>query len=77
MEKITYEQLRENDGSGGKPAWVAVDGIVYDVTESKRWVVGGHMGLHDAGKDLTRMLSFAPHGKEMLDRFSAIGELEE
>ncbi|MBN2168812.1 MAG: cytochrome B5 [Actinobacteria bacterium] len=77
MKRITSEQLQENDGSGGKPAWVAVDGIIYDVTESKRWVVGGHMGLHDAGKDLTRMLRFAPHGREMLERFKVIGEFEE
>lgn len=77
MEKITLDQLKENDGSGGKPTWVAAEGIVYDVSQSDKWVVGGHMGIHDGGKDLTRMLNFAPHGKEKLEKFKVVGKLEE
>lgn len=77
METISREQLEENDGQGGRHAYVACNGMVYDVTESQRWVVGGHMGLHDAGKDLSRMINFAPHGREVLERFPVVGKLEE
>lgn len=77
MEIISRKQLEENNGSGGKPTYVACNGIVYDLTESRRWVVGGHMGLHEAGRDLTRMIKFAPHGAEILEQFPVVGKLEE
>lgn len=52
QKEFTAEQLAQYDGSGGKPAYVAVNGIVYDVSMNPAWGGGSHFGLI-AGKDLS------------------------
>jgi predicted heme/steroid binding protein len=76
QKKITLEELVANDGKNGKPAWFAFKGKVYDVSESSFWLDGQHMGMHDAGKDLTEDLDMAPHNVENLERFKVVGDLE-
>jgi predicted heme/steroid binding protein len=76
QQKISKQQLEENNGQNGKPAWVAVEGKVYDVTESSFWADGSHMGMHDAGKDLTDDLSMAPHGADNMEKVKFVGDLE-
>lgn len=49
---LTREELSEFDGIDGKPAYVAVKGLIYDVSEVPLWKGGSHFGL-EAGKDLT------------------------
>ncbi|MFA5140802.1 MAG: YHS domain-containing protein [Elusimicrobiota bacterium] len=51
---FTLEELKKFDGKEGRPAYAAVDGIVYDMTDVHAWKNGGHMGKHSAGQDLTR-----------------------
>lgn len=51
-KEFTLEELAQYDGSSGKPAYVAIEGIVYDVSKEALWAGGAHMGLK-AGKDLT------------------------
>lgn len=70
------EKLAENDGKDGKPAYVAAEGKVFDVTASRMWKNGLHMNRHQAGEDLTEALSAAPHGAEVLQRYKEIGELK-
>ena len=67
------EGLAKNDGRENRPTFVAVNGKVYDVSASKRWVSGNHMKRHQAGTDLSTDILSAPHGLEVLDRFKAIG----
>lgn len=50
--QITAEELAYYDGTGGKPAYVAVNDIVYDVSDKLKWSGGTHFGLY-AGKNLT------------------------
>jgi predicted heme/steroid binding protein len=52
QKQFTLEELSKYDGSNGKPAYVAVDGIVYDLSKVKPWAGGKHFDLV-AGKDLT------------------------
>lgn len=73
--KITRQELEENNGQNGKPAWFAYQGKVYDVTDSSFWMDGEHMGMHNAGKDLTEELEMAPHRDENFARVKFIGEL--
>ena len=73
--EIDKKKLAENDGKEGKPAHVAANGKVYDVTESKMWKNGLHMNRHKAGEDLTESLGAAPHGDEVLNRFKQVGTL--
>ena len=75
QKKITQQELQQNDGRGGKPAYIAYQGKVYDVTDSSFWIEGDHLGSHTAGKDLTDELELAPHGAENLSRAKLIGEL--
>jgi predicted heme/steroid binding protein len=73
--KFTLKELEEYDGKGGKPAYIACKGKVYEVSNSDFWAAGEHMGMHQAGKDLTEDVELAPHGDEVLERAKLIGVL--
>lgn len=74
---ITMEELAKNNGKDGAKAYIAVDGIVYDVTDSKAWKDGGHNGF-EAGKDLTdEIMNKSPHGVSKLEGLTVVGVLEE
>lgn len=78
--KFTVEELKKYNGKDGMPVYVAVDGIVYDVTKSKYWKTGRHKNLHDAGNDLTYEIKnqapkFHKKGK-ILEKFPRVGVLE-
>jgi predicted heme/steroid binding protein len=75
QKKVTQQELEENDGKNGKPAYIAYKGKVYDVSDSGFWMEGDHMGMHAAGKDLTEELELAPHRDENFQRVKFVGEL--
>lgn len=75
QKKVTKQELEENNGKNGKPAYFAYKGKVYEVTDSAMWLDGEHMGMHQAGKDLTEELEMAPHREENFGRVKLIGEL--
>ncbi len=71
------KELAQYDGSNGKPAYVAVNGIVYDVSLEATWGGGTHFGLY-AGKDLTSQFNGCHGGKlEVLKNLPQVGVLEE
>ena len=74
---MTPEELARCDGRDGRPAYVAVAGTIYDVSASALWKDGDHQGLHQAGTDLTEELKSAPHVRAVIERFPAIGPLEQ
>ena len=53
---------------------IGFEGKSYDFSRSPMWRDGVHMGRHKAGNDLTDELKNAPHGREVIERFSALGE---
>jgi predicted heme/steroid binding protein len=74
---FTLLELAEYDGLDGQPAYIAVNGIVYDVTNSNMWNNGTHNGF-TAGQDLTEeILTYSPHGLSVLAGIPIIGELLE
>jgi predicted heme/steroid binding protein len=75
LRKLTSKELEECNGKNGKPAYIAYQGKVYDISESAFWSDGEHMGMHQAGKDLTEELELAPHREEVFKRAKLIGEL--
>ena len=77
MSIISREELKKNDGKDGKPAFVAINGEVYDLAASPLWKDGEHMGEHYAGGDLTEALRRAPHGTEKLEPYQKVGEFEQ
>lgn len=75
QKKVTHQELQENNGKNGKPAYIAYQGKVYDVSTSSFWLEGDHMGMHDAGKDLTEELEMAPHRDEAFKKVTLVGDL--
>ncbi len=75
MKIFTVEEISKSDGKQGNPSLVTVEGRVYDVSSSKRWVGGIHMRRHQAGSDLTSDLKAAPHGPEVLERVELVGQI--
>lgn len=74
---FTEEELSQYNGKDGNPAYVAVDGVVYDFTELGGWAEGTHNG-YEAGQDLTEEIKeISPHGLSVLDRATVVGTLEE
>jgi predicted heme/steroid binding protein len=65
---FTERELQDYNGERGQPAYVAYDGVVYDVSECPKWRTGLHEQLHFAGVDLTRSLPKAPHTVEVFGR---------
>ena len=74
--KFTSKELEEYNGKNGKPAYIAYKRKVYEVSTSDLWRDGEHMGLHEAGKDITEELELAPHREEVLERVRLAGTLE-
>jgi len=72
---FTREELKEYNGQGGKPAYVAFKGKVYNVTNGPTWDDGDHFGQHGAGTDLTKEMEDAPHGDEVFSDIPVVGEL--
>ena len=75
QKKVTIQELEANNGKNGKPTYIAYKGKVYDVSASSFWMDGEHLGMHNAGKDLTEDLEMAPHREETLARVKLVGEL--
>lgn len=74
---MTKEELASHDGRDGRPAYVAVSGTIYDVSNSSFWADGNHLGAHQAGHDMTEEIKQAPHVRAVVERFPVVGKLEE
>ncbi|MGP4081423.1 cytochrome b5 domain-containing protein [Pseudalkalibacillus sp. R45] len=74
-QTFTRAQLAQFTGKNGKPAYVAVNGIVYDVTNNAAWSAASHFGL-TAGKDLTQEFASCHAGQQwILSTMKPIGRL--
>ena len=74
---MNSEELSEFDGQNGKPAYIAVDGVIYDVTNVEPWSGGAHNG-YGAGMDLTEEIkNVSPHGVSKLEGLPVIGKLQD
>lgn len=73
---FTLQELSSYNGENGNPAYIAVDGIVYDVSDIDSWKNGSHNGFK-AGADLTVEINEqAPHGTSTLENLPIVGKLE-
>ena len=77
IKKISPEDLKQSDGLNGHSLYIVFKGKVYDLTSSKLWLQGKHMGMHNLSEDLTEAIKKAPHGEDNVYRFPLIGELAE
>jgi predicted heme/steroid binding protein/uncharacterized membrane protein len=76
MKEFDADELARFNGEDGNPTYIAYDGKVYDVSESKFWRKGQHMNRHRSGSDLTGDMQAAPHAADVLERFPQVGTLK-
>jgi predicted heme/steroid binding protein len=74
MKEITSHQLALRNGQDREEIWIAYQGVVYEVTESRLWRNGKHYE-HWAGQDLTEELADAPHTEKVFEKFKIVGKL--
>lgn len=76
---FTLEDLAQFDGKDGNPAYVAVDGAVYDVSDSSKWPSGRHSSCNlgaMAGQDLSETIQKAPANmRALLGKMPVVGRL--
>jgi predicted heme/steroid binding protein len=60
VKSFTKAELAKYDGKSGRDAYIAYDGIVYDVTDINLWNSGVHQGLK-VGTDLTAQVNSCSH----------------
>lgn len=71
---FTLDELAAYNGQDGNKAYVAIDGVVYDVTGVAAWSGGKHNG-NTAGMDVSEAIGRAPHGTSVVDDLEAVGIL--
>lgn len=75
QREFTLEELAQYDGGGGRPAYVAVNGMVYDVSREATWGGGTHFGLK-AGRDLTAQFQSCHGMMQILTKLPIVGILK-
>lgn len=76
-KEFTKKELKQYNGQAGQPAYVAIEGVVYDVSGKDAWLDGHHHG-NEAGHDLTKVIvNLSPHGKKVLKDLPVVGKLVE
>ncbi|MFZ2948502.1 MAG: cytochrome b5 domain-containing protein [Desulfuromonadaceae bacterium] len=68
---FTLQELAQHDGQNGSPAYIAINGDVYDVTKVQLLKDGRHHGV-TAGNDVTDLFV---HKQAILNRLQIIGKL--
>jgi predicted heme/steroid binding protein len=75
IRRFTPEELANYDGKDGRPAYVAVNGEVYDVSGVTLWSRGQHFGMQ-AGRDLSGPFGGCHQGiTDRLNRLPKVGVL--
>lgn len=70
---LTPQELELYDGRDGSPAYVSVNGIIYDVSHIPQWALGVHFGV-SAGQDVTDRVNLC-HGGQILKRLRIVGRI--
>jgi predicted heme/steroid binding protein len=74
QQLFSRAQLALRNGQDKPEVWVALRGVIYDVSKSRLWNKGKHYE-HWAGQDLTDELPDAPHNEKVFDKFKVVGKL--
>lgn len=76
MAVLSIDELAAYNGTNGKPMYVAIEGVLYDVTNVKAWKKGKHKG-YTGGTDITEFIKKkSPHGLKVVKNLKAVGTLK-
>jgi|GEM_PF-384706 len=75
-KEFTLEELSQYNGSNGSSAYVAIEGIVYDISNYGDWGRGTHFGTI-AGQDLTNQFNSCHGIMDILTKASKVGILRD
>ncbi|GEM_PF-37421 len=75
IRNFTSRELAYFDGTMGKPAYVAINGIVYDVGHNQKWREAMYRGLV-AGRDLTSQVRNYHELNRQLSKIPKVGRLK-
>ncbi len=73
LMEISPQELAQFDGKDGRPAFVAVNNIIYDMSDFPFWAEGMHFGIL-AGTDATEDFRTC-HSHTILERLIPVGRL--
>jgi predicted heme/steroid binding protein/rubrerythrin len=73
--EFTLTELAQYDGAMGRPAYVAVNGIVYDISNEATWGGASHFGLM-AGNDLSAQFQGCHGSESILAKLPKVGILK-
>jgi predicted heme/steroid binding protein len=73
---FTLIELSKYNGTKGQPSYIALNGIVYDVSGLVEWKLGQHYGGVKSGTDITLAFPNSPHTFTILNRAKMVGVLE-
>lgn len=71
---FTAAELAGYNGRNGSPAYVAVNGVVYDVSNVAAWGGATHFGL-TAGTDATSQFASCHAGQPILSKLKVVGKM--
>ena len=71
---FTTSELSQYTGANGTTAYIAVNGVVYDVTNV--FVNGTHQGIQLGGTDATSVFASSPHSASLLETLTVVGTME-
>lgn len=71
---FTKDELAKYNGENGAKKYLAIDGVVYDVTNVDAWGGENHHG-NKPGADLSQQILKAPHKKSVLGKLTEVGKL--
>ena len=74
LPEMTPSQLAIYNGQNGQPTYVAVSGVVYNVSSSSSWTGGTHKSTHAAGQDLTAAFQ-GKHAASYISSFPKVARL--
>lgn len=66
--EFSLAEVRRGTGERGTRKLVAYDGLVYDVTDCRRWSRDMHEQMHFPGQDLSGEMDGAPHKADVFNR---------
>jgi predicted heme/steroid binding protein len=73
-QTFTLEELSQYDGINGNLAYIAINEVVYDITNIAAWAAATHFGLK-AGTDLTKQFNSCHPGTSILSKLPVVGIL--